>query len=83
MKRLQEELDEFKRQHKIHVENLEKASENRFKEMQLKNSSLHDELQNEKTANAIITKRIASLEKQCEDATASATSSLFSRFSQE
>ena len=40
MKRIQEELDEVKRQHKNHVENIEKASEDRFKELQLKNSSL-------------------------------------------
>ena len=70
-------------EHKIYVANLEKASEDRFKELHLKNTSLQDELHNEKDVNATITQRIAMLEKQCEDATTSATSSLFSRFSQE
>ena len=39
-------------------------------------------MQNEKNANSTFTQRISSLEKQCEYATASAASSLFSRFSQ-
>ena len=33
MKRLEEELAEVKRDHKNHVENLEKASEDKFKEL--------------------------------------------------
>ena len=33
MKRLEEELDEGKREHKTHVANLEKASEDKFKEL--------------------------------------------------
>ena len=33
MKRLEDELDKVNRQHKTHVENLEKASEDRFKEL--------------------------------------------------
>ena len=33
MRKLQEELYEFKRQHKIHVANLEKACEYKFKEL--------------------------------------------------
>ena len=40
MKRLEEELAEVKREHKTHVENLEKASKDKFKELQLKNASL-------------------------------------------
>ena len=63
------------------MENLEKAYEDKFKELQLKNASLQDELQNEKTTNATNIQRIALLVKQCEDATASATSSAFFRFS--
>ena len=59
MKGLEEELDEVKREHKPHVANLEKASEDKFKELQLNNSSLQDELQNEKTTNATNTERIA------------------------
>ena len=52
-------------------------------DLQVKSASLQVELQNEKTANATLTQKIALLEKQCEDATASAASSSFSRFSQE
>ena len=40
-------------------------------------------MQNEKTTTDIITQRIASVEKQCKDATASASSSAFSRFTQQ
>ena len=82
MKRLEEELDEVKREHKNHVENLEKASEDKFKELYLKNSSLQDELQDEKTTNSTNIQRIALLVKQCEDGTASAASSTFFSFSQ-
>ena len=39
-KRLEEELDEVKREHKTHVENLEKAFEDKFKESQLECLSL-------------------------------------------
>ena len=59
MRILQEELDEVKRQHKIHVANLEKAYKDRFKELQLNNSSLQEELQNEKTENFSFTHRIS------------------------
>ena len=83
MKRLHEELDDVKRQHKTHVENLEKASKDKFKELQIKNASLQDELQNEKTMNAANTQRIALVIRQCEDATASAASSAFFRFSKQ
>ena len=48
----------------------------------MKNTSLQDELLSEKTANVVFAHRISLLEKQCEYATASAASSLFSRFSQ-
>ena len=44
MKRLEEEQAEVKREHKTHVANLEKASKDKFKELQLKNASLQDEL---------------------------------------
>ena len=71
------------REHKTHVENMEKASEDKFKQLQLKNSSLQDELHNEKTTNSTNTKRIALLVKQCEDATTSAASSAFFRFSEQ
>ena len=81
MKRLQEELDEVKRQHKNHVENMEKAFEDKFKYLWLKNDSLQAELQNERTMNAANTQRIALVIRQCEDATASAASSAFFRFS--
>ena len=52
-------------------------------ELQVRNVALHDELQRENNANATLVQKVALLEKQYEDATASAASSLFSNFSQE
>ena len=69
---LKEELEQLKRQH-----------ENRYDEIQVKNVALHDELQREKTTNATLVQKVALLERQYEDATASAASSSFSKFSQE
>ena len=60
-----------------------KISEDKCNELQVKNNSLQDELLSENTANAIFVQRIALLDKQCEDATASASSSSFSMFAQE
>ena len=69
---LKEELEQFKRQH-----------ENRYDELQEKNVSLSEELQRENTVNATLVQKVSFLERQCEDATASAASSSFSKFSQE
>ena len=82
IRKLEEELYITKREHKAHVVDVVKASKDKFKELQVKSISLHAELHNEQTTNATIMQRIATLEKQCEDETASATSSAFSRFSQ-
>ena len=60
-----------------------KTSEDKCNELQVKSAFLQVELQNEKISNVAFRHRIDSLQKQCEDATASAASSLFSRFSQE
>ena len=70
--KLKEELEQLKRQH-----------ENRYDELQVKNVSLHDDLQRENTTNATLVQKVALLEKQYEYATASATSSSFSKFSPE
>ena len=80
---LKEELEKSKREHEAHVANLKKTSEDKYTELQVKSSFLQVELQNEKISNVAFRQRIDSLEKQCEDATTSAASSLFSRFSQE
>jgi len=80
---LKEELEKSKREHEAHVADLMKTSEDKYNELQVKSAFLQVELQNEKTSSVVFTQRIASLEKQCEDAIASAASSLFSRFSQE
>ena len=63
MKRVEELLVEVKREHKTHVENLEKASNDKFKKLWLKNAPLQDELQNEKTTNATNTERMDLLVK--------------------
>ena len=76
-------MDRTKKQHKNYVANLEKESKDNFKELQLKNTSLQDKLHDEQAINATNAQRIAMLEKQCEDATASAVSSAFSKFSQQ
>ena len=81
--KLKEELENTRREHEAHVANLMKTSDDRYNELQVKSASLQAELQNEKTSNVTFTYKITSLEKQCEDATASATSSSFSRFSKE
>ena len=70
--RLKEELEKIKRQH-----------EDRYDELQVRNVFLHDELQREKTTNATLVQKVASLEKKYEDATTSAASSSFSKFSQD
>ena len=54
-----------------------------YNEFQVNNVALLDELQREKTTNATLVQKVALLEKQYEDATASAASSSFSNFSQE
>ena len=70
--RLKEELEQVKRQY-----------EDRYDELQVRNVALHDELQIEKNTNATLVQKLVLLEKQYEDATASAASSSFSKFSQE
>ena len=68
--RLKEELEQVKIQ-----------LEDRYDELQVRNVALHDELQREKTTNATLVQKVVLLEKKYEDATASATSSSFSKFS--
>ena len=70
--RMKEELKQLKRQH-----------ENMYDELQVKNVALHDETQREKTTNSTLVQKVALLEKHYEDETGSATSSSFSKFSQE
>ena len=79
IRKLEEDLDTTRREHKNYVSDLERESEDRFKELQLKNTSLQAELHNEQAVNATISHMIAFLEKQCEDA----TSYTFSKFSQQ
>ena len=69
---MKEELEQLKRQH-----------EAKHDELQVKNVFLSEELQRENTVNATLVQKVALLERQCEDATASATSSSFSKFSLE
>ena len=76
-------MDRIKMEHKNYVVDLEIVYEDRFKELQLKNTSIQAEFRNGKAIKATITQRIALLEKQAKDATASATSSAFSKFSQQ
>ena len=49
----------------------------------MKNVTLSEELQREKSENSTLIQKVALLERQYEDATASAASSSFSKFSQE
>ena len=65
------------------MEQLKRQHENRYDELELKNVSLNDELQRENIANATLVQKVAFLERQYEDATASVASSSFSKFSQE
>ena len=51
--------------------------------LQVKNVALQDDLQKQKTTNATLAHKVFLLEKQYEDATASATSSSFFKFSLE
>ena len=68
---------------KEELEQVNGKHENRYDKLQFKNASLHDELQREKTTNAILVHKIALLEKQYEYETASVASSSFYKFSQE
>ena len=65
------------------LEKLKKQHEDKQDELQVKNVALSVELQKAKNDNATLVQKVAALEKQNEDATASAASSSFSRFSQE
>ena len=65
------------------LEKLKKQHEAKQDEIQVKNATLSEELQKEKNDNATLVQKFALLERQYEDATASATSSSFSKFSQE
>ena len=60
-----------------------KTYDYKYNDLQVKSTSLQVELQNQKTPNDNFSHRIPSLENQCEDATASAASSSFSKFSQD
>ena len=77
---LKEELEKSKREHEAHVVDLMKKSKDKYNELEVKSVFLQVELQNEKISNVSFRQRIDSLEKQCEDATASAASSAFSSF---
>ena len=65
------------------LEQLKKQHEDKQDELQLKNVSLNEELHKEKNDNATPVQKVAALEKQNQDATTSAASSSFSKFSQE
>ena len=52
-------------------------------ELQVKDDTLREELQKEKNDNDTLVQKVAVLERKNEDATASAASSSFSKFSQE
>ena len=56
-------MDRIKREHNNYVVDLEIAYEDRFKELQLKNTSIQAEFRNGKSINATITQRIAMFEK--------------------
>ena len=81
--KLKEELEQTKKEHEAHVADLMKIYEDKCNEPKEKNTSLQDELISEKNANYFFVQRIALLENQYEYATTSATSSPFSKFSQE
>ena len=70
--RVKEEMVQLKRKH-----------ENSYDEIQEMNVSLSEELQRERIVNVTFIQKVALLERQCEDAIASATSSSYSKFSQE
>ena len=70
-------MEQTKKEHEAHVADLMKISEDKCNELQEKNTSLQDELLSEKIANVVFVKRISFLKKQCEHATACATSSLY------
>ena len=65
------------------LEQLKKQHETKQDELQMKNVTLSEEMQREKNDNATLVQKVALLERQYEDATESATSSSFSKFSQE
>ena len=65
------------------LEQLKKQHEDKQDELQLQNVALSEELQKEKNDNANMVQKVAALERQNEDATASATSSSFSMLSKE
>ena len=72
IRRLKEELVQLKRKH-----------ENRCDELQEMNVALNGELQRERTVNVTLAQKVELLVKEIEDATASAASSSFSKFSKE
>ena len=76
-------MDKIRREHEAHVANIMKTSEDKYDELQVKSASLKLELEGEKNANYDFVQNISLLEKQCEDATASAASSSFHMFSQQ
>ena len=78
IRKMKEDLENTIREHEAHVTDLMKTSEDKYNEIHVKSASLQVELQNEKIANDTFTQKIASLEKQCKDA----TSSSFSMFSE-
>ena len=65
------------------LEQLKKQHEEKQDELQLRNVTLSVELQRENNDNATLVQKVAVLERQNEDATASVASSSFSRFFQE
>ena len=65
------------------MEHVKRQHEDRYDEIQVNNVAIHDELQRENTTNATLVHKVTLLERQYEDATVSATSSSFSKFSQE
>ena len=62
---------------------LKRQHENRCDELQEMNVALSGELQRERTINVTLAKKVELLVKEIEDATASAASSSFSKFSKE
>ena len=65
------------------LEQLKKQNEAKQGEIQVKNITLNEELQRENNDNATLVQKFAVLERQNKDATTSAASSSFSKFSQE
>ena len=63
------------------LEQLKKQHEEKQDELQLKNVTLSIEMQREKNDNATLVQKVAVLERKNEDASASAASSSFSKFS--